>query len=1232
MNIRRFVSKLRSDRRRKIRRTWTRSAQGQFERLEDRSMLAGNVMANFVGRDIYLRGDALDNSFEVVAENGDVIVRGMNSTTINGSATFTIASGTTSLRDDLRIFLGSGNNTLIVGSGVTISDDLDIWGGSGDDSIGLVESVVGDDLRINGISGSDTISVQDSQIGDHARIRGGIGGANTINFSNSSVGDDLRVYGGVGADTIVIDNVTVADDTRVYAFSGNDDVVVRNSTIHDDLSVLGYSGDDVVVVEGSTVGDDARVYGMSGSDSVSIQNSSTVGDKFRTYGGSGADAVEIDSSSTAGRPRTFSVDSSTVDPDILTTRITDPTSGALAKAAAAVGFFDPTLSISVSSATVAEAAGTSAVTATITRSTRTDSDLVVTLSTSDASKLVFQTTSVTIPAGQSSVTVNLDAIDNTIFDADVAVDLTATASDFDDGTATVTVTNDDAGELTVALGATTVAEDTGSSSTTGSANTVAVTISRNSDTTGPLTVTLASSSSGRLIVPATATIPAGSSSVVVNATTVANTVVDGDVTVTITATATGLIAGSQSIDVTDNDSAFLTVDFGGASPSVQEPNTATVTISRNTDTTQALTVNLVSDNTDQLTVPATAVIPAGQSSVIVTVSTVNEDLSDGDVLVGVTASAAGFVSGSDTIAVQNDDAPALNLTFASTDIDESSGSVATLATVTRNTTHNPLPLTVTLTPTANSRITIPTTVVIPANSTSVTFDVDTVDNDIVDGDLLISVQASADLFTAASADVTVNDDDVATVTITPSTSVVNENDGAAAATLTIARTTDTSADETVTLTYSDTTVLSGPTSVTIPAGETSVTVDLDATDNSSFNPNASVTITATATGHKTVTTTITVANDEVLTLTTDLSSNTTADSVGTLITRNAAFTVAGTSAEGATVQIDTDNDGLFDDGTQVVGADGLFSFNVTLVNNATNRGRNPMKVRAFADTQDLVVDVDVHLAVGTVVRFQINQDLDNANGSDFYDVELLDSDAAGTVANFLSYVDAGRYDNLIVHRSPPNFVIQAGGFTVNSGEISSVPVFGQIAGEFNSANSNLFGTLSMALSGFPDGSGTNPNSGTSQWFVNAVDNAGLDAATHTVFGRVIGDGMSVVTAINDLNTANLFSFYGEAALTETPLTGFDATNTPLTGTVSTSTGSNFISGVGTQFTTELQVGDSVSIDGSVFFVDSITSDLEFRATQVETLGVSGVFAIKDVTPTDDEFIVFTDIGRILDSL
>ncbi len=122
-----------------------------------------------------------------------------------------------------------------------------------------------------------------------------------------------------------------------------------------------------------------------------------------------------------------------------------------------------------------------------------------------------------------------------------------------------------------------------------------------------------------------------------------------------------------------------------------------------------------------------------------------------------------------------------------------------------------------------------------------------------------------------------------------------------------------------------------------------------------------------------------------------------------------------------------------------------------------------------------------------------------------------------SVDNFLKYVNDGFYTNTVFHRVIANFVIQGGGVARNAAGAlqEKTPTYGPIALESRNGLSNLRGTLAMARTGVPD-------SATSQFYINTVDNTGLnyvnaDNPGYAVFGQVTA-GLDVVDKIRAVNT------------------------------------------------------------------------------------------------------------------
>ena len=123
-------------------------------------------------------------------------------------------------------------------------------------------------------------------------------------------------------------------------------------------------------------------------------------------------------------------------------------------------------------------------------------------------------------------------------------------------------------------------------------------------------------------------------------------------------------------------------------------------------------------------------------------------------------------------------------------------------------------------------------------------------------------------------------------------------------------------------------------------------------------------------------------------------------------------------------------------------------------------------------------------------------------------LELDPTAAPVTVNNFLKYVQSGYYKNTLFHRVIAGFVVQGGGYT--SGMVKKEGQNAPIALETNKGLSNLRGTVAMARTG-------EPNSATSEFFINLVDNTRLDYQSeaspgYAVFGSVV-KGLDVVDAI-----------------------------------------------------------------------------------------------------------------------
>jgi peptidyl-prolyl cis-trans isomerase A (cyclophilin A) len=127
-------------------------------------------------------------------------------------------------------------------------------------------------------------------------------------------------------------------------------------------------------------------------------------------------------------------------------------------------------------------------------------------------------------------------------------------------------------------------------------------------------------------------------------------------------------------------------------------------------------------------------------------------------------------------------------------------------------------------------------------------------------------------------------------------------------------------------------------------------------------------------------------------------------------------------------------------------------------------------------------------------------------------VEVYPDKAPKTVENFLQYVKDKHYDGTIFHRVIDNFMVQGGGFNA---QYNQKPTRPPIPLEANNGLKNDVGTIAMART-------SDPNSATSQFFINVKNNDSLNAPSpdgygYTVFGKVVS-GSEVIQKIKSSPT------------------------------------------------------------------------------------------------------------------
>jgi Ca2+-binding RTX toxin-like protein len=321
--------------------------------------------------------------------------------------------------------------------------------------------------------------------------------------------------------------------------------------------------------------------------------------------------------------------------------------------------FKPTLTLAIAPAQINEAAVTSA---TVTRNGDTADPLSVTLTSTDFNQITVPN-EVTIPAGETSTTFEVQAIDDTLIERSQSYSVIATTQGFVSASDGITVTDNDRPNLSVSLDSDRISEGAANPATIG-------TVTRDIVTEGELVVLLASSNTSEARVPKQVIIPANQQSATFEVNAVNDTLADGTQRVTLTATPTYSStnaavdqgAGNATIEVTDDESPTLSVSIDKAVIAESAGNNAaTGTVTRNLVTGQDLTVTLLSNDTSEATVPANITIPANQKSATFAINAVNDGIEDGIQTTRITASAPNFADGSKTIDVTDINVPDITI-------------------------------------------------------------------------------------------------------------------------------------------------------------------------------------------------------------------------------------------------------------------------------------------------------------------------------------------------------------------------------------------------------------------------------------------------------------------------------------------------------------------------------------------------------------------------------------------
>jgi len=411
--------------------------------------------------------------------------------------------------------------------------------------------------------------------------------------------------------------------------------------------------------------------------------------------------------------------------------------------------------------------------------------------------------------------------------------------------------------LALTLASQTVSNAAGADATT-------ATVTRNTDTTNALPVTIANSDTHDVTVPSSITIPAGATSVTFAVGTINTQIADGTQTATLTASATGEASGSATLSVTNVNVPTLTVVLNSHTVNETDTNPATYgTVTTNDRAATPLTVSLLSNELNKLTVPATVTIPAGATSVTFPVTVVDDGQIDGNKAATITASASGFQTGSDSATVVDDNVPQLSLTLAQTTVSEAAGADATTGTVSIASPAS-IPLTIVLGSSNTSAATVPASVVIDAGQESASFPIAAVNSSLDVGNQTAVITANVETYAgvvviqgSAEASLLLLNANGPALSLSLAAPTIAEG---STVTATVTRNTDTTDALVVTLGSSNPAEAAVPPTVTIPAGQASVSFSVDAVPGGVTEGMPQVQISATTAGLDTGLATLSITN------------------------------------------------------------------------------------------------------------------------------------------------------------------------------------------------------------------------------------------------------------------------------------------------------------------------------------------------------------------------------------
>ena len=501
----------------------------------------------------------------------------------------------------------------------------------------------------------------------------------------------------------------------------------------------------------------------------------------------------------------------------------------------------PTWSVVADPATVAEGQA-STVTVSVDKTFETAQTIALAATGTAAGTDYTLSPSVTLNAGDTAVTASVTAVDDSVFEGDETVVVTASHDASAVGSATVTIEANDTPTWSVTADPATVAE--------GQTSTVTVSVDKTFETAQTIALAATGTAAGTdYTLSPSVTLDAGDSEVSVSVTAVDDSVIEGGAeTVVVTASHDASAVGSVTVTIEDNDTPTWSLVAEPATVAEGQASTVTVSVDKTFETAQTIALAATGGTaagTDYTLSSSSVTLAAGDTAVTAVVTAVDDNDEENDETVVVTASHDSNAVGSVTVTIAANDTPTWSLVADPATVAEGQASTVTVSVDKTFETAQTIALAATGGTAAGTDYTLPSSsVTLAAGASEVSVSVTAVDDSVFEGDETVVVTASHDASAVGSVTVTIAANDTPTWSVVADPATVAEGQ-ASTVTVSVDKTFETA--QTIALAATGTAAGTDYTlspSVTLDAGDSEVSVSVTAVDDSVFEGDETVVVTA----------------------------------------------------------------------------------------------------------------------------------------------------------------------------------------------------------------------------------------------------------------------------------------------------------------------------------------------------------------------------------------------------